>query len=101
MMSSLLKATWSITRLEKAWHVIRENARTSKSENVCKEVDDFEFEVSKNLRSLSARLSKHTFTFPAAKGVPIEKRTPDGRKTGKFRPIVLATVEARVVQRSM
>jgi RNA-directed DNA polymerase len=99
--SPLMKATWSLTRLEKAWHVIRENARTSKSDDVRKEVNQFEDQASKHLRSLSAKLSRKTFAFPAAKGVPIPKTSPSGAKTGKFRPIVLATVESRIVQRSV
>ena len=96
-----MKAVWSLSRLEKAWHVIYDNARTSKSDDVRKEVDQFGESASRNLRSLSSRLSRGTFTFVPAKGVPIPKRTSDGRKTGKFRPIVLATVETRIVQRSI
>ncbi|MBE0529660.1 MAG: RNA-dependent DNA polymerase [Rhodospirillales bacterium] len=96
-----MKAAWSLSRLEKAWYVIRENARTSKSEDVRQEVERFGEDASRNLRSLSSRLSKGTFVFPPAKGVPVPKRTSDGRKTGKFRPIVLASVESRIVQRSI
>jgi retron-type reverse transcriptase len=96
-----MKAAWSLSRLEKAWSVIRENARTSKSDEVRDEVREFEEESSKRLRSLSSKLSRGTFRFPAAKGVPVPKRTATGEKTGKFRPIVIATVEARIVQRSI
>lgn len=99
MTSPLMKAVWSLSRLEKAWQVIRENARTSKSDEVREEVKEFEEEASKRLRSLSSRLSRGTFKFTPAKGVPVPKRTATGEKTGKFRPIVIATVESRIVQR--
>lgn len=96
-----MKAAWSVTRLERAWRIIRDNARTSKSDDIRKEVEEFGEEASKNLRSLTGRLSKRSFAFPPAKGVPIPKRSADGRKTGKFRPIVIADVESRIVQRSI
>lgn len=92
---------WSNTSLERAWRVIRENARTSKSEDIRKEVEEFGENAWKNLRSLTSRLAKGTFAFPPAKGVPIPKRSTDGRKTGKFRPIVISDVESRIVQRSI
>lgn len=92
---------WSHRSLEKAWRVIRENARNSKSEDIRKEVDEFGEEAWKNIRSLSSRLSNGKFTFPLAKGVPIPKRSADGRKNGKFRPIVISDIESRIVQRSI
>lgn len=81
--------------------MIRENARTSKSEDTRKKVEEFGEEAWKNLRSLTSRLAKGTFVFPPAKGVPIPKRSADGRKTGKFRSIVISDVESRIVQRSV
>jgi hypothetical protein len=42
-----------------------------------------------------------SFKFEPAKGVPIPKFDEHGRKTGKFRPIVLAPVESRIVQRAI
>jgi retron-type reverse transcriptase len=100
--SDLLRKVWSHTSLERAWRVIEENARNSKSENVKKEVATFRAAASRNLRSLSARLSGGTFRFEAAKGVPI----PKNRKLGKanrddFRPIVVANIDSRIVQRSI
>lgn len=96
-----LKSVRSYNRSEKAWRVIRENARTSKSLDVQRCVDLFSEEASKNLRSLSSKLSAGTFKFPPAKGVPIAKIGPDGKKSERFRPIVLATVESRIIQRSI
>lgn len=100
--SPLLKAVWSIRSLERAWHVIQENARASKSQDVKREVDEFRENAHQNLRSISSRLSAGSFKFLPAKGVPIPKLDGMGRSIpGKFRPIVLANIESRIVQRSI
>lgn len=78
-----------------AWQSIRENGRTSKSRDIQKEVRNFEHDALKNIGSLSSRLSAKSFQFGAAKGVP--KKRP-----GKSpRPIVLAPIENRIVQRAI
>ncbi|MDG5495447.1 reverse transcriptase/maturase family protein [Niveispirillum sp. BGYR6] len=81
--------------------MIRENARTSKSEDIRKEVDEFGEDAWRGIRSLTSRLSHGTFKFPAAKGVPIPKRLADGRNSVNFRPIVISDIESRIVQRSI
>lgn len=88
-------------RLRKAWDVVRENARTSKSVDVRAEVDKFAEDAESTLRSISSRLSAGTFEFGKAKGIPIPKKGASGSQSGKFRPIVLSSVEARVVQRAI
>jgi len=88
--------------LEKAWRVVLENSQTSSSKVVKDDVQKFADEATKNINSLSARLSKGKFVFPAAKGIPATKKNPDGSKNKKkFRPLVLAPVESRVVQRAI
>lgn len=100
--SPLLQKVWSIRSLERAWQVIQDNSRTSKSQDVKREVDDFRENAAQNLRSISSRLSAGSFQFLPAKGVPIPKRDADGKAIpGKFRPIVLANIESRIVQRSI
>ena len=101
MESALLKAVFKLDNLERAWRVIQENGRTSKSEVVKLELEDFAEDASHNLRSLMGRLHRKTFKFGKAKGVPIPKVDAQGRKTGKFRPIVLASVQSRIVQRAL
>ncbi len=101
MTSPLLKSVWTQERIEKAWRVVQENARTSTSETVRKEIADFEEEAGSKIRSLCHRLSHGKFNFGAAKGIPVPKLDAYGRKTHKFRPIVLASVEARIVQRAI
>ncbi|MBO9622703.1 MAG: RNA-dependent DNA polymerase [Sphingomonas sp.] len=61
----------------------------------------FAEDASAKLRSIQSRLGHNSFKFEPAKGVPIPKLDGRGKKTGKFRPIVLAPVESRVVQRAI
>jgi hypothetical protein len=97
----LLKKVRSTDNLERAWRTINENGRTSKSEDVKAELAAFYEDAPRNLRSLKYRLSRNKFRFPAAKGVPIPKLDAKGKKTGKYRPIVLAPIESRIVQRAI
>jgi retron-type reverse transcriptase len=88
--------------LERAWRVISENSRNSKSDEVKKEIEQFREDAPGKLRSLSSKLSGGSFIFPPAKGIPIPKKDARGRiDRSKFRPIVLASVESRIVQRSI
>jgi hypothetical protein len=86
--------------LEAAWRAIESNGRFSTSVTVRAEIDQFREHTGTKLRSLSHRLSRERFVFPAAKGIPIPK-LKDGKKTGDIRPIVLADVESRIVQRAI
>lgn len=97
--SPLLKRVRSGRSLESAWRVIEGNGRFSKSETVRSEIETFRDKASLKLRSLSDRLRRGSFRFPPARAVPIPKG--DKKDRGNFRPIVLATVEARIVQRSI
>ncbi|MGO7782264.1 reverse transcriptase domain-containing protein [Rhizobium ruizarguesonis] len=99
--SSLLKAVWKQDNIENAWRVIQENARTSQSDTVRKEIADFAEDSGAKIRSLCHRLSRGKFEFGQSKGIPLPKLDSRGRKTGKFRPLVLASVEARIVQRAV
>lgn len=101
MPSDLIKAVRNLTNLENAWSVIQRNGRASKSEEVRLELETFAEEAPTKLRSLKGRLACGSFQFAPTKGVPIPKLDEKGRKTGKFRPIVLAPVESRIVQRAI
>jgi RNA-directed DNA polymerase len=87
--------------LKRAWAVIQNNGRLSSSDVVKEEIGMFAEKVTSNLRSLQTKLSRKNFKFAKARGVPIPKIDGHGKKTGKIRPIVLATVESRVVQRAI
>jgi retron-type reverse transcriptase len=97
--SSLMAIIQSRKALERAWEVIKENAQTSTSDEVRSEVQAFAEKATENINSLSGQLAKRSFKFGKAKGIPIPKKAPDGKKSGKFRPIVLAPLKSRIVQR--
>ncbi|MBN9545597.1 MAG: RNA-dependent DNA polymerase, partial [Alphaproteobacteria bacterium] len=72
------------------------------SEAVKREVDDFTADAGSNIHSISYRLARGIFNFEPAKGIPIPNVGADGKKSKtKFRPIVLAPLESRIVQRSV
>ena len=99
--SQLLKAVRQQDAIERAWRVIQDNARSSSSVAVRQEIEEFAEEPGKRIRSICYRLNRNRFEFGKAKGIPIPKTDAAGRKTGRFRPIVLAPIEARIVQRSI
>ncbi|GLK48422.1 hypothetical protein GCM10017620_13950 [Brevundimonas intermedia] len=100
MSADPFKAVYKQANLEAAWRAIEGNGRFSTSATVRSEIDQFRENASGKLRSLAYRLSRERFVFPPAKGLPIPKLR-DGKKTGEFRPIVLASVESRIVQRAI
>ncbi|MET3472164.1 hypothetical protein ABIC78_002699 [Novosphingobium sp. 1529] len=101
MKQKLLQKVRTSRNLESAWRTIQENGRSSKSDEVRADIAKYQENAAGNLRSLQRRLSSGTFKFPPAKGVPIHKLDTKGKKTGKVRPIVLASVESRIVQRAI
>lgn len=101
MPSDLIKAVRKLDNLERAWRVIQQNGRTSKSETVRLELERFAEDAPHKLRSLMGRLVRGSFRFEKAKGIPIPKLDGKGKPTGKVRPIVLAPVESRIVQRAV
>ncbi len=100
MPSDLIKAVRKLDNLERAWRVIQQNGRSSKSPSVRLELERFAEDAPHNLRSLKGQLGSGRFKFGKAKGIPIPKRDAKGSTTGKIRPIVLAPVESRIVQRA-
>ncbi len=96
-----LKAIRKISNLERAWRVIQQNGRTSKSDEVRLDLETFGEDAPSNLRKLQRALGRGTFEFGKAKGIPIKKLDAQGRPTGKIRPLVLASVESRIVQRAV
>ena len=101
MASKLLKKVRARRNLETAWQLIQENARTSKSRTVRAEVEKFREDVTGNLEGLYRQLQRDSFVFEPAKGMALPKASPDGAKRSGIRPIVLANLEARIVQRAI
>ena len=84
--------------LRNAWTAIQRNARYSKSEITRKEIEQFSQEADKNLDKIYKNLQARKFKFPPAKGVRIPK---DKNNKADFRPLVVAKVESRIVQRAI
>lgn len=101
MSSKLSKKVRSRRNLEAAWRVIYKNGRSSNSQDVRGEIAKFAEDPTFNLNSIQHRLSRGKFIFEKAKGVPISKAGADGKPTGKIRPIVLAPLATRIVQRAV
>ena len=99
--SDLIKAVRKLDNLERAWRVIQQNGRSSKSETVKLELERFAEDAPRNLRSIKGQLGSGRFKFEKAKGIPVPKLDSKGKPTGKVRPIVLAPVESRIVQRAI
>ena len=74
----------------------------SSSAVIRREIDVFAENATANINSLSSRLAGGTFIFKPARGVPIPKSSADGKKkSSKIRPIVIAPIENRIVQRAL
>jgi len=81
--------------LEKAWRHVRSRGLRSTSSEIRAEVQDFDLNLGRNLKSLQQRLAKHTFTFSPQIGVTKK------RKGKSARPIVVSPIENRIVQRAI
>jgi retron-type reverse transcriptase len=84
--------------IDDAWQAIKRNSRVSKSLETRNEIAAFEENVSTNLRRISSQLQQDKFVFAPARGVRIPK---DKKDNSKFRPLVVAKVESRIVQRAI
>jgi RNA-directed DNA polymerase len=81
--------------LRKAWFFVKRNGLRSTSPETRRLVREFEAKEWSHVRRIADRLLKRTFEFGLAKGVLIPR-------PGKApRPIVLASIEARIVQRAI
>lgn len=98
MASELVLRVRKRKTIQSAWAAIKRNSRTSKSSDTQKEIATFEEKLPQNLERLSRLLQKGLFVFPPARGVKIPKSKTD---KSKFRPLVIAKVESRIVQRAI
>jgi len=85
----------SKTVLRKAWRIVYESGLRSTSENTRKGVKVFSVDSEKHLDRISRQLRERKFRFAPAEGIL-------KRQVGKKpRPIVLAPIENRIVQRAI
>ena len=83
--------------IDGAWLAIKRNARTSKSPDTKNEIAAFEENLPTNLQRICRQLQGRKFVFLPARGI----RIPKGKDKGSFRPLVVAPVESRIVQRAI
>jgi RNA-directed DNA polymerase len=83
-------------RIWHAWAVIQENGRRSRSSETRAEVADFGKNAPKHISRIVQQLQRRTFRFAPSLGVPIAKKG-----TTKKRPLVLAPIPNRIVQRAI
>lgn len=85
-----------IDNLVKAWAKVQENGRSSQSADTRREIKAFSEDAYATLRSIQNRLSRKKFEFKPARGAPIHRGA--GKRS---RPIVIAPIESRIVQRGI
>jgi RNA-directed DNA polymerase len=90
----------TLSNLFAAWRHVRKSAASSTHPEISDAASAFEAESHKKLLSIQRRLSRNKYEFPSAKGVlkDKQKRRQEGKEP---RPIVVATLESRVVQRAI
>src|SRR5260370_40447059 len=95
-MKTLLEQVRAIDSLGRAWRVILQNGRSSRSILTRREIEEFATNSESRLTKIQRQLNRGSFRFKPAKGVPIPKK---GRST--IRPLVVAPIESRIVQRAI
>lgn len=101
MLSKLRRAVHARSNLDSAWRKIQTNGHNSQSEDVRVAIETFARDPSRNIAALQRKLSRDQFDFGKARAAPIPKLDVRGKATGKIRPIVIGTLEARITQRAL
>jgi RNA-directed DNA polymerase len=96
MTKSLIQQVRSMKTLSRAWAAVRRNGRSSKSEKTREQIAAFDVDSASQLSRIQRQLQSKTFRFAPADGKKIPKK-----KKGAFRPLVVAPVESRIVQRAI
>ena len=93
--SELAARVWSKENLHKAWLKVSSSSRTSASRTIRREAEWFGHQVLAKINSLCSRLSMGIFEFSPSKGIFMQR-------AGKSdRPIVVAPIENKIVQRAI
>ncbi|APQ13507.1 maturase [Pseudomonas oryzihabitans] len=95
MSSRLYRHIYNINTLYAAWRKVRSSALGSSSEKIRNEAKDFEARMPVSLKEIQSALTKKQFLFAPQIGVAPTK--PNGSR----RPIVLAPIPNRIVQRAL
>ena len=82
--------------LFKAWISVRDKGIKSKSAETRDEINAFSTEAARRLRKIATQLKAGKFQFVPAKGILIKKKAKSSK-----RPVVVAPIESRIVQRAI
>lgn len=82
--------------LLQAWHAIRRNGETSRSPKTRQETREFGADLPRKLKSIQKRLRERPYKFSRQFGATPQKAKGNGK-----RPIVIAPIEDRIVQRAI
>src|SRR3990170_2104791 len=82
--------------LLQAWHAIRRNGETSRSPKTQQETRDFGSDLPRKLKFIQKRLRESPYLFSQQFGATPEKAKGKGK-----RPVVIAPIEDRIVQRAI
>ncbi len=94
--ASAIERVRTLKTLGKAWAAVRKNARSSKTEETRNEAAAFEVNAVENIGRIQRQLQANAFKFLPAQGKKIPKKNKDS-----FRPLVVAPLESRIVQRAV
>lgn len=99
-MKSLFEDVRSEVNLFSAWRHVRRSSLTSKNPKIRGVAGEFEHSHQRHLKRIAEQLREDRFIFDDAEGVlkDKKKREADGKDP---RPIAIATLESRVVQRAI
>ncbi len=100
MPNDFYRTLYTSENLHAAWRHVRKSAQQSKNRDIRNAAEEYEIQAHKRLKSIQSRLVAGTYKFPAAEGVlkDKKKRAKEGKDP---RPIVVSTLEGRVVQRAI
>ncbi len=94
--SSLARRVRATETLLQAWRAIERNGLTSRSPKTKRETKEFAADLPRQLRLLQERLRKTPYQFARQYGATPEKAKGKGK-----RPLVIAPIEDRIVQRAI
>jgi RNA-directed DNA polymerase len=83
--------------LVRAWQKVRANGIASSSKDTRDETKRFEEIAPLELQKIQRQLQENRFHFANQRGIPIKKH----KGSGKVRPVVLAPIKNRIVQRAL
>lgn len=96
MKSKAFKSVTKQNALRAAWRKVYENGVSSRSNRTKEEVKEFSKDIDKKIHRLQRELNSGKYVFEKSIGKKIPKKNP-----GDFRPLVIAPIETRIIQRSV